>query len=267
MNQNIYIVPDKDNIAESLEISRSFKANFEIQDFFDPTTLNDEAKIVELIEFYKSLPIDHKKYIIHGAFFDLAANSQDSLIRAASEQRIKQSLHIAEALGAKGVVLHSNIIANFKSKTYIKNWVDATASFHKQLLRDFACEIYLENMFDASPQALLMLMNQMGSEQQRFGICLDYGHVMTFGRNNQDDWMKLAKYIKHIHLSDNDLEDDLHLPIGSGKIAWDVFTRQLTENNVNNSSVLIEIKGSNNTKASLQYMQNHRIFPFTDIHS
>ena len=71
----IYIVPDKNDIEASLKISREFDCGFEIQDFFDPAILNDKKSIAKLIELYQSLPCGHKKHIIHGAFFDLAANS------------------------------------------------------------------------------------------------------------------------------------------------------------------------------------------------
>ena len=50
--KRISIIPQRDNIEESLRLSREYNANFEYNDFFLPFVLDDEAKKSEIIDFY-----------------------------------------------------------------------------------------------------------------------------------------------------------------------------------------------------------------------
>ena len=54
------------------------------------------------------------------AFLDVAIHSQDDKIRKVSEERIHQSLTIAQELGIRGVVFHANLIAGFYSEFYLQ---------------------------------------------------------------------------------------------------------------------------------------------------
>ena len=38
--------------------------------------------------------------------------------------------------------------------------------------------------------------------------------------------------VRHVHLSDNDGVDDLHLPLGQGKIDWNDIKQKLQDSNV-----------------------------------
>ena len=53
--KSISIIPKRDNIEESLRLSKEYNANFEYNDFFLPFILDDEEKKKELIDFYKTM--------------------------------------------------------------------------------------------------------------------------------------------------------------------------------------------------------------------
>ena len=118
----------------------------------------------------------------------------------------------------------------------------------------------MENMFDEVPTELAKLGEDM-KETGNFGVCLDYAHgAVTKCPGNV--WVQtLAPYIRHMHINDNDLQSDLHQPIGEGKIDWTEFDSLLKQYRVQ-STVLVEVKGYEAQKKSLEYLKNHQIFPF-----
>ena len=52
--RRISIIPQRDNMEESLRLSKEYNANFEYNDFFLPFVLDDEEKKKEIIDFYKN---------------------------------------------------------------------------------------------------------------------------------------------------------------------------------------------------------------------
>lgn len=113
----------------------------------------------------------------------------------------------------------------------------------------------MENMFDTDPELLAKLAERM-ADVPNFGVCFDYAHAQVFGdENRMEEWVKmLAPYVKHLHINDNDLRSDLHLPLGEGKIDWNKF-RQFYESYFSQASVLIEVTGLERAKRSLQFLE------------
>ena len=66
-----------------------------------------------------------------------------------------------------------------------------------------------------------------------------------------------------LHINDNDLKNDLHLPLGTGQIDWRAFDDLLRENQVE-ASVLIEVNGYEAQKKSLAYMTQHNLYPLNN---
>ncbi len=105
--EQLHIIPDRSRIGETLELAEDYHAAFEYNDFFNPAVLDDKRKVDELISFYVKQPHDRSRDTMHGAFLDITIHSEDSLIRQASERRIRQSMEIARELGVRGVVFHT----------------------------------------------------------------------------------------------------------------------------------------------------------------
>ena len=258
--KSLYIIPKRDNIEESLRLSKEYNAYFEYNDFFIPAVLDDEEKKKELISFYKSLPRDRSRDTLHGAFLDVTLHSSDAKIREVSELRVRQSMEIAKELGIRGVVFHTNMIANFKDQVYMKNWVKTNAAFYKKILAEYP-EIYIfvENMFDFDPDMLLELAQEL-KEEPYFGVCLDYAHA-AISIVPAKEWLEVLKpYINHMHINDNDLKNDMHKTLGQGSINYKEYTKLMNEN-LMGVSVLVEVSQLEDQEASLKYMEKEKNYP------
>ena len=258
--KSVSIIPQRNNIEESLRLSKEYNANFEYNDFFLPFVLDDENKKKELIEFYKSLQRDRSNDTLHGAFLDVTLHSSDTRIREVSELRVRQSMDIAKELGIRGVVFHTNMIANFKDAAYMDNWVKTNAAFYKKLLAEYpGIFVFVENMFDFDPDMLVALAEEL-KEESYFGVCLDYAHA-TISKVPAKEWFKVLKpYIKHMHINDNDLNNDQHKALGNGDIDYQEFTELMKENNME-VSVLVEVSKIEDQIISLEYMKQKSVYP------
>ena len=252
--RKISIIPQRDYIEESLRLSKEYNANFEYNDFFLPFVLDDEEKKKEIIDFYKSLDRDRSEDTMHGAFLDVTIHSTDDRIREVSELRVRQSMEIAKELGIRGVVFHTNMIANFKDAVYMKKWVESNAAFYKKLLKEYpGLYVFVENMFDFDPDMLLSLAKEM-AEEEYFGVCLDYAHA-TISKVEAKEWFEVLKpYIKHMHINDNDLQNDLHMALGKGKIDYKELDELLKSSEIN-PSILVEVSKVEDQEESLLYLK------------
>ena len=258
--KEIYMIPDIENPEKTMEMSVKYNAHFEYNDFFIPNVYLNQEEVTKRIQIYKSLERDRSRDMLHGAFLDITLHSQDDEIRKISEKRMMQSLAIAEELGIRGVVFHPGLISGFYADAYLEDWLVFGIKFWKRMLSKFpSLEIYIENMFEARCDDLLKLADAM-KEEPRFGICLDYSHFQVFGKDGKD-WIKeVAPYIKHLHINDNNLEDDSHWQVGTGAIDWEKYTEAMQKNGIE-TSVLIETKSLENFEKSMIYMKEKGIYP------
>lgn len=256
------IIPDYNDIEESLRLSREYGAQFEYNDFFIPDVLENQEKCRELLAFYNSLKrTDRSRDTLHGVFFDTAINSVDSEIRRISKLRFRQSMEAAQALGAKAVIFHTNYITNFNSRAYQIQWLEAYDEFLRLLLEEYPGQkIYMENMFDTKPYLLAELAERM-KDEPRFGVCLDVAHA-NIGTVPMEEWFAvLAPYIRHIHVNDNDGIEDSHLPVGAGKIDWGEYNVLIRKHQLS-PAVLVENTGWKVQEQSIRYMKEHHIYPW-----
>lgn len=270
---NFLIVSKAENLSEYKKISEEYNVSFEMNDFFSPAVLDDEKKQEELIQKYLDVGIP-KNSTMHGVFLDIAVFSEDKKIREISELRMLQSMQIAEKLGVKGVVFHTNYNPALSGRGYKDHFIESSAQYLKKLLEQYKnIEIYVENMFDTEPEILEGISKKL-TDYKNYGVCLDWAHVNVYGclhgndsgmetcaqcsRNTlQEEWINaLRPYVKHIHINDNDLCSDLHLPLGTGKINWKQFF-EYYELYFKSCSVLIETNDPIGQKKSLQYIREN----------
>lgn len=248
------IIPNEKEIKEQLSLAEKYNLGFEYNEFFRPEILDDKDKVKSLLNFYKNIERDRSADTLHGVFLDIAIHSTDSVIRMASEKRIHQSMEAAASLGVKGVILHTGLIPNYKSKSYIDNWLEKSVEYYSRLIDEYSgIDIYIENMFDVEYE-YIKLLGQAMSNSKHFGICLDYAHAAVFSGKPEKWYEELKPYVKHMHINDNDFNDDSHLAMGDGSIDWNRFFDVTADYK---GSVLIEVSGLDKQKRTLEYIDKY----------
>ena len=251
--ESVLIIPNVNDIEESLELVKQYNLGFEYNDFFEPDVLDDEKKIEELINLYKKYELP-SFCTLHGAFYDIIPFSKDKKIKEVSIHRVKQSIDIARRLGVSAVVFHTNYNPWLNAEAYKKIWLQENTEIWGSILEaNQDIGIYLENMFDTSPDMMVLLSQEL-CKYDNYGVCLDYGHV-SISKVQPEEWIRsLGRYVKHIHINDNDLISDQHLSWGEGKIDRNIFYKGY-EKYMQDASVLIENSGLEKQKKSLRKLK------------
>lgn len=249
------IIPSWEQIEEYIALAEKHGLAFEYNDFYVPNLLDDSTGLKERIRNYKSLGRPQGMDTLHGVFFDILPFSWDSGIRKHSIYRMHQSMEIADELGCRGVIFHTNFTSDFlNNEKYRNNWLESMREVIIQLLSGSDCEIYLENMLDRSPMELVDVASLL-REENRFGICLDIAH-MRLATDMPEYWIRvLAPYIRHFHINDTHLKYDEHLALGQGSIDWKEIEALLEKYGLKDKSRLIEVNGLDKIRESLKYCQ------------
>lgn len=257
----LYCVPFLDELDDYVRFAQEYQAAFEYNEFYVPAIMDDPVSIQNIIRRYKSTGRDCSKDTLHGAFFDICINSGDPKIFQVSDYRVHQSMDIAQEIGVKAVIFHTNYIVNFKLKSYLETWLNLNVVYWRKILKEYPNQmIYIENMFDEAPKMLTKLAGQM-EDEPRFGVCFDLAHAGISGTPVSEWFDCLRPYIVHLHINDNDGIEDLHRPVGTGEVDWESF-QQIGMSLKQKPSVLIEVRNFRDLKQSVQYMKERRIYPF-----
>ena len=134
-----------------------------------------------------------------------------------------------EAIGIKNMVLHCDVLAGSGlSKVERLSRNIERLKIVAEYIKDKQITVCLENLrhFDeasdcgyvvASATDLLYVIDGIGSE--RFGICLDTGHL-HLSHMDQAEFIRIAgKKLRALHIADNEGEKDQHLmPFTKGKV-------------------------------------------------
>lgn len=266
----LYLVPDRKDMERMCGLAAEYGCAFEYNDFYIATVMDDSERQEEIIAGYRAYREGYvgeagatngfSEDTMHGAFLDVTVHSDDPLIRDASMLRVRQSMETAKSMGLKGVVFHTGRLAGFRAAGYLSNWRDRNEAFFREIADRYpAQQIYMENMFDEAPDILAGLAEKM-RDVKNFGVCLDYAHAMI-SRCPGREWIEaLGPYIRHIHINDNDLQNDLHLAVGAGRLDWQEFDRLIRQNQIE-APVLVEVSGYEAQRESLRYMKRYGIYP------
>lgn len=261
--KKLYCIPKTEQLDRFYQFSKNYNAGFEYNDFFLPAVLDDPDLTRQKIDAYLSLDRDRSEDTLHGAFFDICVNSDDPLIFAASDRRVRQTMDIAKTLGVKAVIFHTNHIPNFRLASYRKNWLLRNESYWRSLLLDYpTLTVYLENMFDEEPDLLCRLAGSL-SDEPRFGVCLDFAHAYL-SHTDLSVWCDACRpYTRHLHINDNFKDADSHRPVGSGSLPWELYRDFISSfPDGEKPSVLIEVRGFTDLVTSVRYMEENGLYPF-----
>ena len=259
----LHCIPNLNETEEYIKLTEEYGLAFEYNEFFSPKVLTDEKMCEDILCRYKGLMRDGRTDTLHGAFYDINVASDDPAIYEVSDKRIIQSMEAAKQLSAKGVIFHTNYIANFTLESYRETWLKRNEEYYRKLCKKYPdIEIYVENMFDEDPELLTRLCESM-KDVPNFGACFDFAHAYV-SITDIEDWLSmLSPYIKHVHINDNYGTQDLHLAVGDGTLPWEVYDAFMrSRKEEDRPSVLIEVSGTDKLKRSLQYMKKNGIYPF-----
>lgn len=146
-------------------------------------------------------------------------------------------IDLYEACGVKNMVLHCDISRNLPDIPF-ENMFDENVKSLKVIAehikgRDIC--ICLENLHTSYPNGLcdyadkiLKIIDAVGSD--RFGICLDTGHL-NLSQGDQVEFIRTAgKYLRALHIADNrGIKDDHLAPYNGGNIDFVRVLRALYE--------------------------------------
>ena len=250
--KQLLMIPRLNELKASVELAKEYSLGFEFNDFYSPAVLDNEEEKQRILREYACAELPSFR-TVHGAFFDVIPFSLDPKIREIAALRIEQSIQAARAIGAKAVVFHTNYNPQLNAPAYIELWLRQNTAFWSGILQNNPdISIYLENMFDASPDILEKLSESL-DRYPNYGICLDFAHA-TLSSTLPETWAKkLGRFVKHIHINDNDLKSDLHLAWGDAKIDRLSFYR-CYERYLEGASILIEVSSVETTRRSLEVM-------------
>jgi sugar phosphate isomerase/epimerase len=167
---------------------------------------------------------------VHGPFHNLNLGSRDSHIRAFSFEALSAALEFAHAVRSPHLVFHTGFLPQYAPKSRVK-WLDAFAANLEPLLQrasDLDVRLAMENTYE--PDLTLFEVIFARFPTPALGMCLDTGHALCFGKVNPVEWSyRFADRICHIHCSDNDGIEDLHLGLGSGIVSFQSSLRPLVK--------------------------------------
>ncbi len=252
--KQILVIPNSGEITEYLSLSKTYGVGFEFNEFFMPDVLDDERKYQSIIHTYKQQELP--AYLsLHGAFFDVIPFSVDKKIKEVSRLRIEQSISVAKRVGAKAVVFHANYNSCLNSKVYVENWIKENATYWaEELVKHADIRIYLENTFETTPDVLVALSEQL-CKYPNYGVCFDYAHA-CLSKTAPTVWAeRLGRFVKHIHINDNDGVSDLHLAWGDGVVDRKQFYR-IYETYLKEATVLLETSTFENAWKSLEKLKD-----------
>ena len=247
------IVSKVDHLTEYEQISKEYQVGFEYNDYYHSDVLDSEEKTRSLISEYSRY--DQPDFCtMHGAFLDIIVFSEDKAIQTIAKKRMRQSMDIARRIGAKGVVFHTNVNSFLSAEVYLNEVITKTVDYLSVLLKEYSdINIYMENMFDDNPYVLEEISKEL-VEFDNYGVCLDYAHA-SISSTPIIEWIAaLHPYVRHIHINDNDLKNDLHLAIGDGEIDWQQF-KEFYNQYFLECSILIETTLPKNQIRSIKYLQ------------
>jgi sugar phosphate isomerase/epimerase len=216
-------------------------------------TLN-QRRVKRLKEAAKANNLD---LVVHAPWAGINIATPSPELRHAILKRLEKSIIHAGQLGCRLWLFHPG------SKTALshiypgEDWQQNLDSIRTilKIARREGVEVAIENV----PEPFPFLMKGV-EDFQRFyeelnddiGIVLDVAHT-NLNNQIQDFMEQFHEKIVHIHVSDNDGANDLHLGIGYGNIDWESFAKTVKDVGYGN---LIVLESTDHVRESLQVLRN-----------
>ena len=207
------LICDDSNVSDVAPLCSSLGFGIEVQGFYDPKVYEQKPETVgEVREIIQGIsPVS-----LHGCFGDLCPGSFDALVRQVTRQRLEESYHIANILGAQHIVLHHGYVPHTSPTP---GWIIRSTEFWQEFLagKNADMRIHLENYLDLDPDLISEVVHTI--HRPNLDINLDIGHAHAFSNFSVVQWIeRLGSLIGYVHLHDNHGQEDEHLGLGQGTI-------------------------------------------------
>ncbi|MBE6643246.1 MAG: sugar phosphate isomerase/epimerase [Ruminococcaceae bacterium] len=164
-------------------------------------------------------------------------------VKICSDEKAIEALYrwidLYEAIGIKNMVLHCDNMIDTdldKEQRTMKN-IEALRVL-AEYIKDKDITVCLENLrphtptqseiVDRNADDLLYIIDRIGSD--RFGICLDTGHLNLTDKNQREFIFKAGKKLKALHIANNEGETDQHMmPFSRGNVDFIDVMKALKE--------------------------------------
>ncbi|MDR2623004.1 MAG: sugar phosphate isomerase/epimerase [Methanobrevibacter sp.] len=202
------------------------------------------------VELLKSFNL---KYSIHAPTTDINLASLNKTIQRASISEIEKSIKMANELDADIVVVHPGGFSFLGEPCERKILNRSRKSL--EICRDYGKEYGVTPVVENMPNnegfiyrdvySLNDLLNELEMD-----MALDTGHAFTNGFKEEELYFDI---VKHVHLSDNFGDRDLHLPLGKGKIDFERIVTKFKEKSYDGIFIL-EINDKNMIVDNMEYL-------------
>jgi sugar phosphate isomerase/epimerase len=159
---------------------------------------------------------------LHGPFFDMVPGTPDVQIERIVKGRFRHALDIAADLGARLVVLHANHIPNIRTEEYRTGWQRRNVDFWGDIAitaERTGVMVAVENMWEYDPYIIGDVLTKVAHPMIR--ACLDVGHTRLYSQVPFDEWLTvMAPHLIHVHLNNNDGQDDNHGALDRGVLDY-----------------------------------------------
>ena len=199
--------------ADAADTARRYGLGLEIAEYC--TAYNMDGHFPETDAAVREELAGIARATLHAPFNELFPCAIDPRARALAADRFREAIVLAKRYGAEKVVIHGG----YNPRIYFPCWyTEQSALFWKDFLREDPCvDIVLENVLEEEPEYLLDIVR--AADHPRLGLCLDVGHANAYSAVPAMEWLeRLAPYLRHFHLHNNDGSFDAHAPLGEGGI-------------------------------------------------
>ncbi|MHC1742482.1 MAG: sugar phosphate isomerase/epimerase family protein [Syntrophobacteraceae bacterium] len=188
----------------------------------------DQADPRELERVAEALRLHGCLVSLHGPFWGIEPGCLDPRARQLAAERINQFLDLAVLFRPVRMVCHTGFDPRHHVE-YRDFWLEKSHLFWSRMAERAAAmrvPLLVENVWEKEPSFHADLLERVDSPY--FGFCLDVGHQHSFSDTPLLSWLdRLSRFLKEIHLHDNDGSHDHHWPVGEGSIDFGGLFEQL----------------------------------------
>lgn len=228
----------------------------ELQEFAQPEVLDSDWRAL-LRRYRQALAGFTGPISLHGPFVDLFSGSEDSRIAAVTMDRYRQSLEIADELGAWLVNFHLNYNPLVDVRSYRARWLERQATFWTPLAfeaQEAGIRIALENMWEPDPFLQVEVIQRVN--HFHIGACLDIGHAYLYSRVPVQVWINvLEPVLIYAHLHNTTGVQDRHLSLAQGVISIEPILSRLVRC-LNRPMLILEMPSLAEIQESFQILQH-----------